>query len=205
LEFSDIGARRLGPCFETPGGILPDDRFVMDGKVMPKESAAEAKRPETTLGRISDAISTVAGVTAGVAVIAILVIVCAEVVLRQLNRSMLVTDEIAGYLNAAVVFLGLAYTLKNGGFIRVELLYDALPHQLRQCAKWFFTAISAGVVGILLYFCVMHVQYAFQQDTRAISVLETPEWIPQAVMVLGLAVLLLQIIAFLAERIRNVP
>jgi len=166
---------------------------------------ADISPPATAFGRLADAISTAAGVISAVAVIAILLLVCAEVILRQFNRSMLVADEIAGYLNAAVVFLGLAYTLKSGGFIRVELMYDALPPGLRLAAKWLFTLIAAVAVGVLLYYCVLHVQYAFEQDTRAISILETPEWIPQAVMVIGLAVLLLQIIAFLVERVRNVP
>jgi hypothetical protein len=52
---------------------------------------------------------------------------------------------------------------------------------------------------------VLHVQYAFLQDTRAVSVLNTPEWIPQSMMVVGLAVLFLQLIAYLVERVRNVP
>jgi len=166
---------------------------------------ADVYKPSTAFGRFAEAISNAAGVLSAVCVIAILIIVCAEVVLRQFKHSMLVTDEIAAYLNAAVVFLGLGYTLKNGGFIRVELLYDALPPALRQCAKWLFTLIAAVFVGMILYYATLHVLYAFEQDTRAISVLETPEWIPQSVMVLGLAVLFLQIIAFLVERVRNVP
>lgn len=166
---------------------------------------ADIRPPSTAIGRLADVISNAAGVLSAVCVIAILIIVCAEVVLRHLNHSMLVTDEIAGYLNAGVVFLGLGYTLKNGGFIRVELLYDVLPAGLRLAVKWLFTLISGVTVGILLYYSVLHVIYAFEQDTRAISILETPEWIPQSVMAIGLAVLLLQIVAFIVERVRNVP
>ena len=70
-----------------------------------------------------------------IAVVAILVIVCIETVLRQFQASLLVTDEIAGYLNAAAIFLGLAWTLREGGFIRVELLYDrAAGASSRRCA-----------------------------------------------------------------------
>lgn len=166
---------------------------------------ADISAPETALGRVADKISNAAGVLSGVCVAAILVIVCAEVLLRHIGHSMLVTDEIAGYLNAAVIFLGLGYTLKSGGFIRVELLYDALPSVLRLAAKWLFTLISGVAIGVLLYYAALHVRYAFEQDTRAISILETPEWIPQSVMAIGLAVLLLQIVAFIVERVRNVP
>lgn len=166
---------------------------------------AEIGPPATAFGRFAATVSTAAGVLAGVCVLAILVIVCAEVALRQFKHSMLVTDEIAGYLNAALVFLGLAYTLKNGGFIRVEVVYDAMPSALRQAARWLFTFVATVFVGLILYYAVEHVSYSFEQDTRAISVLDTPEWIPQSVMVVGLAVLFLQLLAFLVERVRNVP
>lgn len=166
---------------------------------------ADVPAPATAIGRIADKVSTAAGIVAGLCVIGILLIVCTEVVLRQFRASMLVTDEIAGYLNAAVVFLGLAYTLKTGGFIRVELLYDAMPQALRMLARWIFTGVATVFVGTILYYAVLHVQYAFLQDTRAVSVLNTPEWIPQSVMVVGLAVLFLQLVAYLVERVRNVP
>jgi len=166
---------------------------------------ADINAPTTAFGRLADTISNAAGVVSAVCVVAILVIVCAEVLLRHLNHSLLVTDEIAGYLNAAVIFLGLGYTLKSGGFIRVELIFEALPAPLRLAAKWLFTLISAAAVGMLLYYAIQHVIYAFDQDTRAISILDTPEWIPQSVMVIGLAVLLLQLLAFIVERVRTAP
>jgi TRAP-type C4-dicarboxylate transport system permease small subunit len=166
---------------------------------------ADIAPPATAFGRFAGAVSTAAGVLSGACVGAILLIVCAEVLLRQFRHSMLVTDEIAGYLNAAAVFLGLAYTLKSGGFIRVEVVYDSLPPSLHRAARWLFTLVATIFVGMILYYAVLHVLYSFEQDTRAVSVLETPEWIPQSVMVAGLAVLFLQLVAFLVERVRNVP
>ncbi len=44
--------------------------------------------------------------------------------------------------------------------------------------------------------------YAFERDTRAVSIIDTPEWIPQSVMVLGLAILLLQLVAWIVDRVR---
>ncbi len=172
---------------------------------MHSEGSSSTPPPETAVGRLADRISTAAGVLAGVCIVAILLVVCTEVVLRQFRQSLLVTDEIAGYLNAAAVFLGLAYTLKSGGFIRVEVVYDAMPPALKALARWVFTTIATVFVGVILYYAFLHVRYAFSHDTRAVSVLETPEWIPQSVMVIGLSVLILQLIAFLVERVRNVP
>lgn len=173
---------------------------------MHSDGKPSAAAPTTnSFGRFAGKVSDFAGMLAGLCIVAILLLVCIEVVLRQFRHSMLVADEIAGYLNAAAVFLGLAYTLRSGGFIRVEVVYDAMPSGLRIFARWIFTTIAAAFVAIVLFYAVLHVLYAFEQDTRAVSVLNTPEWLPQSVMVIGLAVLLLQLGAFIVDRVRNVP
>ncbi len=177
----------------------------MHAEAKPSAYSKDSEGPPNAFSRFANALSTAAGVLAGACIVGILVLVCAEVVLRQFKMSMLVTDEIAGYLNAAAVFLGLAYTLKSGGFIRVEIVYDSMPRPIQLAARWIFTIIATAFVAIILYYSVLHVMYAFNQDTRAVSVLNTPEWVPQAVMVVGLAVLLVQLMAFLIARVRNVP
>lgn len=145
------------------------------------------------------------GVLAAIAVVAILAIVCVETVLRQFQASLLVTDEIAGYLNAAAIFFGLAWTLREGGFIRVELLYDRAVGSLKQALRWLIVLTATVFTAIALWVCVLQVIYAFDRDTRAVSIIDTPEWIPQSVMVLGLAVLLLQLVAWIVDRVRHIP
>ena len=171
----------------------------------PKRPSEPRTVPVGFFGRLADKLSDIGGALSALCIVAILVIVCAEVVLRQFKMSLLVTDEIGGYFNAAAVFLGLAYTLRTGGFIRVEVVYDILPSRLRTAARWLFTLASTAFVGTIFYYACLHVQYAFIQDTRAVSVFETPEWIPQSIMVLGLGLLLLQLIAMIVDRVRNVP
>ncbi len=145
------------------------------------------------------------GVLAAAAVVAILVIVCLETVLRQFQASLLVTDEIAGYLNAAAIFLGLAWTLREGGFIRVELLYDRVHGGLKQVLRWLIVLTATIFSALTLWVCIRQVIYAFDRDTRAVSIIDTPEWIPQSVMVLGLTVLLLQLLAWIVDRVRHIP
>ena len=167
-------------------------------------STAEVQA-SSAFGRFVNFIADGAAVLAGIAVILVLLLVCVEVALRQLNTSLLVVDEICGYLNAAAVFLALAYTLRDGGFIRVELVYDLLQGFVKQSVRWFIVVTGTIYVAVLLYFTIAHVVYLYQKDVRAVSVIETPEWIPQVAAIVGLAALLLQLIAFLVNRVRNVP
>jgi TRAP-type C4-dicarboxylate transport system permease small subunit len=171
--------------------------------VQPVRSTARTDRG--ALDRFVGGLAHACGVLAALAIVAILVMVCTETVLRQFQSSLLVTDEIAGYLNAAAIFLGLAWTLREGGFIRVEILYDRATGGLRQAIRWLIVLTAGGFTAIMLWMCTRHVIYAFERDTRAVSMLDTPEWIPQSVMVLGLAVLLLQLLAWIVGRVRDIP
>jgi TRAP-type C4-dicarboxylate transport system permease small subunit len=158
-----------------------------------------------TFDRLVGSVAQVCGVLSGLAIVAILIIVCIETVLRQFQSSLLVTDEVAGYLNAAAIFLGLAWTLREGGFIRVEILYDRATGALRQALRWLIVLTATAFTAVLLWVCARHVVYAYDRDTRAVSILDTPEWIPQTVMVVGLAVLLLQLLAWIVARVRSIP
>jgi TRAP-type C4-dicarboxylate transport system permease small subunit len=157
------------------------------------------------LDRLVGRLCRACGVLAAVAVVAILAIVCIETVLRQFDASLQVTDEIAGYLNAAAIFLGLAWTLREGGFIRVELVYDRVAGNLKQALRWMIVLTATIFSALTLWICMRQVIYAFDRDTRAVSIIDTPEWIPQSVMVLGLAVLLLQLVAWIVDRVRHIP
>lgn len=145
------------------------------------------------------------GIVAGVATVLILLLVCVEVVARMFNHSTMVADELAGYLNVAVIFFGLAYTLREGGFIRVELLYDRLSGAWRSAAKWFIVLSSLGFTLATAWFLALHVAYAYKHDTRAVSVLQTPEFLPQSIMIVGCLLVCLQLLAYVLDRVRKIP
>lgn len=157
------------------------------------------------LSRISRGIVQGAGYLAGVATVLILVLVCVEVVARLLGTSTMVADEFAGYLNAAIVFLGLGYALKEGAFIRVEVFYDRMKGRWLAVVRWIIVVSSLAFAAILTFFMMSHTQYAYMQDTRAVSLLQTPEWIPMIVVAIGCAILVLQLIVFIVTRFKNLP
>jgi TRAP-type C4-dicarboxylate transport system permease small subunit len=154
-------------------------------------------------GRLVSRIVETGAALSGIAVLLILALVCVEVVMRQgFNRSTMIADEIGGYLNVAVVFLGMAYTLREGGFIRVEILYERLAGSFRRAADLFSIVVSLAFTVALGWYLALHVAYAWQHGTRANSVLQTPEWLPQSVTVLGCILLALQLASFLGRRNR---
>lgn len=157
------------------------------------------------LSRISYGIVQGAGYLAGAATFLILVLVCIEVVARLLGTSIEVADEFAGYLNAAIIFLGLGYALREGAFIRVEIVYDRMKGKWLAAVQWIIVLSSLAFAVILTYFMMSHTQYAFIQDIRAVSLLQTPEWIPMIVVASGCAILVLQLVIFIVTRFKNLP
>ena len=145
------------------------------------------------------------GVLAGLSTVLILVLVCVEVVARMFNHSTMVADELAGYLNVGIIFFGLAYTVREGGFIRIELVYDRFRNGWLRAARWFIVVTSLLFSLTLTFFMALHVQYAYEKDTRAISVLDTPEYIPMTITVVGCVLLVLQLVSFLLDRVRKIP
>ena len=168
----------------------------------PSASEIQARTP---FGRLVNRLADGSAVLAGVAITIILALVCIEVVLRPFKFSLQIVDEICGYLNAGAIFLGLAYTLREGGFIRVELVYDQLKGAIKQGVRWMIVLTGLVYVAVLLYYTAIHVSYLYQKNVRAVSVIETPEWIPQSVAIIGLFVLLLQLVAYVVNRMRTVP
>ena len=160
------------------------------------------KRITGAVARISD----FGGYAAALAVFIIMVLVCVEVFLRTfLRTSTLIADEMSGYLNALVLFLGLAYTLKEGGFIRVELVYVRLRGRIGMAVKLLIVLSSLGYIGIVILYMWKHIAYSYKFNITSTDVAETPLYIPQFLMWLGAVILGLQLLVYLLNRLRNLP
>ena len=171
-------------------------------------ASGAATGPETMGGfaRAVDRLSSWSGAVAGMAVVLILALVCLEVLLRSLlGRSTMVADEMGGYLNVAVVYLGLAYTFREGGFIRVELLYDQLRGRTRKAVQWSILLVSIAYIALLTIYMVRQAWYSFANDIRSVDYAQTPLFLPQLLVVAGSALLLLQLLAYATQRLRGLP
>jgi TRAP-type C4-dicarboxylate transport system permease small subunit len=164
--------------------------------------AGWAGRLDHAVGRIADAAAWLA--VAGVMLI--LVLVCAEIVLRNgFNRSTMVADEYGGYLNMAVTFFGMTYTLRSGAFVRVELLFNRLKGVTRRVAEGFIVLASLAFTAVLARVAWKEFAYSLHNDVHSVDVMQTPLWIPQGLMFAGCMLLLLQLVAWTLRGGRNLP
>ncbi len=151
-------------------------------------------------------VSYAGAVLAALATLAILGLVCTEVFLRELfDLSTLIADEMSGYLNVALVYLGLSYTLREGGFIRVEALYSKISHRAGRLVPWIIVVVSFAYLLVLIVYMSQHVIYSYESNIRSLFVSQTPLFWPQLLIPLGLGILALQFLAYALKRVRDLP
>lgn len=141
--------------------------------------------------RLLDAIYTGAGVLAGVFLVLICILVIAAIAWRILGLPPFPFDEFAGYSMAASSFLGLAHTFRRNEHIRVTLVVDRLPQNIRQPMEIVILATALCVVGYFAYFAVDMVVTSYQINELSNGLLPVPLWIPQLGLALGVVVMAL--------------
>ncbi|MFA5488229.1 MAG: TRAP transporter small permease [Candidimonas sp.] len=137
--------------------------------------------------RALDALYNAAGAVAGLGLIALLLAVVASILGRQFGALNIIgIDAYAGYAMATCGFLGMAYTLREGGHIRVVMLLQALgTGQRRRWVELPALAISVVLVGLLCYYSIEQAWESYQYMDISINNDATPLWIPQIAMAVG--------------------
>jgi len=136
-------------------------------------------------------------------VIALVVLITIEIVGRSFfDYSTMLADEYSGYFYLASIYFGLAYTFQEGGHIRIRIVTDRLG---RRAKRW--ADILAGILllAMLLFALVyswrfMYESYEMEMVSEGVS--ETPLYLTQIPIVVGLALFAIAVVAFLLKRIR---
>jgi TRAP-type C4-dicarboxylate transport system permease small subunit len=158
------------------------------------------------LARLIDRLSTLGGWIAAGAVAAIVVFVTVEILARTLlGKSTQISDELCGYLNVTILFLGMAMSLRDGANVRVEVFYDRLKGTAALLVRWLIVLASLAYTAIATAILIRYLAYSYNRGLVSTTIAQTPLWIPQTIMVAGSVLLVLQLAAFLLRGGRTVP
>ena len=140
------------------------------------------------LSKFLDRLFTLSGYLAGVFLVAIAVLVVAQIVARFFNKQIPSADEFAGYSLAASSFLGLAYSFRSGSHIRVTLLTDRLSTKGQRIILLLGLAFAAVMIAIWAVnsISLVYERWAFKEISTGI--LKYPIWIPQLSMGIGVTI-----------------
>jgi TRAP-type C4-dicarboxylate transport system permease small subunit len=149
--------------------------------------------------RILDRIYRASGALAAIFMVLIAVLTLVQIGSRLLGIQVRDADIFAGFAMAASSFLALAYTLRTGGHIRVNLLVSRLHGRARRIAEGWCLLFATVSIGMFAWFSIELVFQSYEFGDLSTGMIGVPLWIPQIGMALG--VVLLEV-AFLEECVR---
>ncbi len=156
--------------------------------------------------RLIEGLSTGGAFLSAAGMLFIVALVVLEIFLRAvLNTSTLVSSEYGGYALVFLILTGLAYTMKEDGLIRINLLTSHFSANGKRIADIISGLLGAAITAFALKYAVSMVYETWDLEMTADTIAETPLWIPQLAIPVGLALLLIQIIAFIARRATEEP
>jgi len=103
-------------------------------------------------------------------------------------------DDFAGWCMAAMAFLALAHTFKNGDLLRIGLLIDRFPFHLRKLVEVICLVLAAGLAGFMAWHIVLMNWHSYQFSDMSSGVIAVPLWIPQLGMSAGIILITVALI-----------
>ena len=138
---------------------------------------------------VLDFIYLAAGVPAALCLIAILLLIVAQMVARWTGEIFPGAANYAGYCMAAASFFAFANALNRGAHIRVSILLNTVPKGARRLLEIWCFALGAAVAWYFTYYAYWFTFWSWKFNEVSQAQDATPMWIPQSVMVLGGAIL----------------
>lgn len=124
--------------------------------------------------------------------------VTADVVGRKfLGVSSAVSDEVGGYALALGGMWAVAYALRRGAHVRIDVLLPHLPGPVQAVLHYAALLVMALFAAVLAFYTWRLTLDSLALDARAMSIMRTPLAVPQGLMAVGLAMLVLEALAIL--------
>ncbi len=153
--------------------------------------------------RALDLLYDLAGWLAAVFMVAILVIIVAQIGTRLLAIKFPGGTDYAGYCMAAASFLALAHTFRRGGHIRVELLLQRLAEPARRRVELFVLLVGSALCWYFAWYAIRGVRFSWMLGDVSQGQDATPLWIPQSAMALGVTLLAVAVTDHLVRVLRG--
>jgi len=138
--------------------------------------------------QLLDRLYVAGGVIAAFFLIAILLIIVAQMVARWTGNVFPGSTAYAGYCMASASFFAFAYALNRGAHIRVSLLLSVLGRYRRMGEIWCF-AVGSALSCYFAWYAVKAIYWSHKLNDISQSQDATPIWIPQLAMGAGTVLL----------------
>ena len=144
--------------------------------------------------RSLDAVYAAGGQLAALCVLAILLLMVYASVGRTLDWRVAWVNDVVAWLCASAAFMGMAYSFRNGDFVRVTLVLESVSPSVRRWLELVSLAIAAVAIGYLGYWAARFTYESWEFNDIAGNMVPIPIWIPQMSFVVGALLLVLAVL-----------
>lgn len=138
---------------------------------------------------VLDRLYLAGGVLAAVFLIAILLLITAQMVARWTGQVLTGAPDYTGYAMAASSFLAMAYALNKGVHIRVNLLLNALGRKARWVVEVWCFGIGSYLTAFFAYYAIKSTYESYRWHDISQGQDASPLWVPQLAMCVGITML----------------
>lgn len=149
-------------------------------------------------------VSKIGAYLASLLLVGLTCLILVEIVGRSFfDYSTMLADEYSGYLYLALVFLGLGYTFDEEGHIRISLVTSKLSKSKNRIIDIIVSIILLGILCYAIYYGYLFMYDTYEMEMVSEGVSETPIYLTQIPMIVGIGLFILSTLGFLVKRIKN--
>jgi TRAP-type C4-dicarboxylate transport system permease small subunit len=153
------------------------------------------------LARGYDALLNGMALAAGVLMVAMMAMIVADVVLRNLGyQSSAHFFTFTEYFLLLIPLLGAPWLVREKGHIYIELLVGALPPRPRQALMWAIVIVSLAVCAVLAWYGGAITVQNFVQNEKDVRSFDMPRWMLMLSMPLAFGMMALEFLRLLLRR-----
>ena len=154
-----------------------------------------------TFTNFIDKLSKGGAYLSGLLLISLVCLILTEIFLRYFfDKSTMIADEYSGYMYLASIFLGLAYTFTQNGHIRINIITSKLSKGSNKIIDVFASIITIAVLLFILYRTILFTYDSYELEMLSEAVSETPLYLTQIAMPVGITLFILAVIAFIFKK-----
>ena len=158
------------------------------------QTTTAASTAPSRLRRALDGLYATGGALAALCVLAILVLMVAASLGRSVEWRVSWVNDGVSWVCAAAAFLGMAYSFRNGDFVRVTLLLEKVSPAARHRYEVGSLAVAAVAILYLGFWAARFTYQSWEFNDIAGNMVAIPMWIPQLSFVVGALIFCIAVI-----------
>ena len=142
------------------------------------------------LKRIEKGLYRVCQIVTSIAMVMMVILTVAEIIVRGVfNSSLLISDEVCGYLMVVLAFWGAVNAFVDDEFVRVDALFEKFSPSVKRMMTFLFTLLFAAVNGLICRHIWANAMKSVTRWDRSATVARLPLAYPKLAMAIGITLL----------------